>query len=103
MAPPAFSPEQESYLDAFKAEVNATINSKFDEILRWLGGQTASSVLPSIKASPSAQPSAQPSAPPALLELPLLLAPPAPPPAPKQTPAYPPAPSVEALEEVEHI
>ena len=95
MAPPAFSPEQESYLDAFKAEINATINSKFDEILRRL----APSALPPTAPLPAPLP--------APLELPPLPTPPAPPalklPPLRQTPAYPPPPSVEALEEVECI
>ena len=93
--PPPFSPMQQAELDrrfsSISAEVNAKFNARFDKMLE-LMDQMLQKV--SLLVPPSAQPtaplpSAQPSAP-----LPA-------PPAPKQTPAYPPAPSVEALDEVE--
>ena len=94
----AFSPEQESYLDAFKAEINASIDSKleskldskFDEMLRILrlDWQISVLVLPSIETSPPAPTPAPTPAPPAAPPV----APPAAPPAPPPAPPLPPAP-----------
>ena len=102
MAPlSAFSPEQQAELDRRFDTVNASTvaNTNAIEHLNAALAELMEEVrLLSIRLDPQqTSPIAQPSAPPA----PKPSAPLPAPPAPKQTPAYPPAPSVEALDEVE--
>ena len=87
----AISPKLEAMLrqkiKELKDELKVAFNKAFNKTFN------------SLKAPLPAPPPAPKLPPPTQLELPPLPAPPAP----KQTPAYPPAPSVEALKEVEYI